>query len=66
MELRHSWKESGEVANFMDSLRTEKWCAEICHHFLCFLRFLKVPEKLALLNVSASYKQLVNYLTSKK
>lgn len=33
MELRHSWKESGEVANFMDSLRTEKWCAEICHHF---------------------------------
>ena len=36
MELLHSWKESGEVANFMDSLRIEKWCAEICRHFLCF------------------------------
>ena len=34
--------------------------------FCAFFAFLKVPEKLAVLNVSASYKQLVNYLTSKK
>lgn len=48
MELRHSWKESGEVANFMDSLRTEKWCAEICHHFLYFLRISEGAGKAGL------------------
>lgn len=66
MELLHSWKESGEVANFMDSLRIEKWCAEICRHFCAFLAFLEAPDKLTLLNVSASHKQLIINFTNKK